>query len=60
MKPTHFGVKSLLFFAAITGAFYAAPYVNLFFLLMASQYCQATFANWACTSPEAAGSTRGY
>lgn len=35
MKPTHFGVKSLLFFAAITGAFYAAPYVNLFFLLIA-------------------------
>lgn len=34
MKPTHFGVKSLLFFAAITGAFYAAPYVNLFFLLI--------------------------
>ncbi len=35
MKPTHFGVKSLLFFVAITGAFYAAPYVNLFFLLIA-------------------------
>lgn len=35
MKPTHFGAKSLLFFAAITGAFYAAPYVNLFFLLIA-------------------------
>lgn len=34
MRPTHFGVKSLLFFAAITGAFYAAPYVNLFFLLL--------------------------
>ncbi len=35
MRPTHFGVKSLLFFTAITGAFYAAPYVNLFFLLLA-------------------------
>lgn len=35
MKPTHFGVKSLLFFTAITGAFFAAPYVNLYFLLLA-------------------------
>ncbi len=35
MRPTHFGVKSLLFFTAITGSFYAAPYVNLFFLLVA-------------------------
>jgi len=35
VRPTHFGVKSLLFLTAIIGAFYAAPYVNLFFLLLA-------------------------
>ncbi|MEM9800197.1 MAG: DUF58 domain-containing protein [Planctomycetota bacterium] len=35
MRFTVFGVKALLFYAAILGAYYAAPYVNLFFLLLA-------------------------
>lgn len=35
MRFTLFGVKALLFYAAIVGAYYAAPYVNLFFLLLA-------------------------
>ncbi|MEM9380216.1 MAG: DUF58 domain-containing protein [Planctomycetota bacterium] len=46
---THFGVKALLFYAAIVGAYYAAPYVNLFFLLLAFlsiQWCLTTLWTW--------------
>ncbi|MEM1450178.1 MAG: DUF58 domain-containing protein [Planctomycetota bacterium] len=49
MRLTHFGVKALLFYAAIVGAYYAAPYVNLFFLLLAFlsiQWCLTTLWTW--------------
>lgn len=34
LRPTALGVKALVFFATLVGAFYAAPYTNLFFLLL--------------------------
>lgn len=46
MRPTLFGVKSLLFFAAITGAFFAAPYVNLYFMLLAFFGAHWVLAVW--------------
>ena len=49
MRLTVFGVKALLFYAAIFGAYFAAPYVNLFFLLLAFlsiQWCLAAFWTW--------------
>jgi uncharacterized protein (DUF58 family) len=33
--PTALGVKALLFYGSLVGAFLAAPYLNLFFLLLA-------------------------
>ena len=35
MRLTRFGFHSALFYAALLGAFYASPYSNLFFLLVA-------------------------
>lgn len=35
MRPTALGVKAALFYLALLGAFFAAPYANLFFLLLA-------------------------
>ncbi len=35
MRPTLFGARALLFYAVCVGAYFAAPYVNLFFLLLA-------------------------
>lgn len=35
MRPTALGVKAALFYVALLGAFFAAPYANLFFLLLA-------------------------
>lgn len=32
--PTVLGIKSVLFYAVLTGAFFAAPYQNLYFLLL--------------------------
>ncbi|MEM8710903.1 MAG: DUF58 domain-containing protein [Planctomycetota bacterium] len=34
MKPTLFGVRSLVFYATVVLAYVSAPYVNLFFLLL--------------------------
>ncbi len=34
LVPTALGMKALLFYATLIAAFYAAPYMNLFFLLM--------------------------
>ena len=34
MRPTRFGLHGLVFYAAMLGAFFAAPYSNLFFLLL--------------------------
>lgn len=34
MRPTRFGLHGILFYAALVVAFYAAPYSNLFFLLL--------------------------
>ena len=33
-SPTALGVKALLFYGLLVGAFFAAPYANLFFLLV--------------------------
>lgn len=47
MKLTPFGRKALVFYLTMVGAFYAAPYVNLFFLLLAFltlQWCVGAFA----------------
>lgn len=35
MRPTLFGMRAAVFYAAVVGAYFAAPYVNLFFLLLA-------------------------
>ncbi|MEE2887921.1 MAG: DUF58 domain-containing protein [Planctomycetota bacterium] len=35
MRPTRFGSKAVVFYATLVGAFYAVPYLNLFFLLLA-------------------------
>ena len=35
MRPTRFGIKSVVFYLVMLGAFFAAPYSNLFFLLLA-------------------------
>ena len=35
MRPTALGVKAAFFYAALVGAFFAAPYANSFFLLLA-------------------------
>lgn len=35
MRPTLFGIRAALFYGAIVVAYFAAPYVNLFFLLLA-------------------------
>jgi len=35
VRPTRFGFKGLLFYLAMSGAFLASPYSNLFFLLIA-------------------------
>ncbi len=35
MRPTRFGYKAIVFYAMLVCAFYAAPYLNLFFMLLA-------------------------
>ncbi len=35
MVPTSLGVKAVVFYGVLVAAFYAAPYMNLFFLLLA-------------------------
>ena len=37
MRLTRFGSRGLIFYLAMVGAFLAAPYSNLFFLLLAFQ-----------------------
>jgi len=32
--PTALGIKAVLFYAVLTGAFFAAPYQNLYFMLL--------------------------
>lgn len=34
LRPTLFGARALLFYAVVLGAYFATPYVNLFFLLL--------------------------
>lgn len=49
MRPTLFGLKAILFYAVVLGAYFAAPYVNLFFLLLAFltiQWCLAALWTW--------------
>lgn len=35
MRPTRFGLKAIVFYLSLVCAFYAAPYLNLFFMLLA-------------------------
>ena len=35
MRPTSFGLKAIVFYVAVLGAYFASPYVNLFFLMLA-------------------------
>lgn len=35
LRPTSFGLKAIAFYVAVVGAYFASPYVNLFFLLLA-------------------------
>lgn len=46
IRPTALGWKSLAFFAALVGAFFAAPYQNLFFLLLVFLSTLAVLGAW--------------
>ena len=54
MKLTLFGVRSLVFYAAVVVAYVSAPYVNLFFLLLAF-----LTLHWILAFVWTAGSLRG-
>lgn len=44
--PTALGYKALAFFGVLIGAFYAAPYMNLFFLLLSFMGVMAVLSVW--------------
>ena len=46
LLPTGLGFKALTFFAVLVGAFYAAPYMNLFFLLLSFLAVMAVLSVW--------------
>jgi uncharacterized protein (DUF58 family) len=46
LLPTGLGLKALAFFAVLVGAFYAAPYMNLFFLLLSFLAVMAVLSVW--------------
>ena len=47
MRPTRFGLQSLVFYLAMLGAFFAAPYSNLFFLLLGFITLLGALGIWA-------------
>ena len=52
MRPTAFGLKAIAFYIAVLGAYFASPYVNLFFLLLAFltiQWALALVWSWRST-----------
>lgn len=56
IRPTALGWKSLAFFGALVGAFFSAPYQNLFFLLLVFLSTLAVLGTW-WTVRNAAGVT---
>ena len=48
MRPTALGVKAALFYVLLLAAFFAAPYANLFFLLLAFLTIQALTSYVSC------------
>ena len=46
MRPTLFGIRAMVFYVLVVGAFYAAPYENLFFLLLAFLTVHWQLAAW--------------
>lgn len=51
LRPTLFGVRSAAFYVVVVGAYFSAPYVNLFFLLLAFLTVQWLLAGlWTLTN----------
>jgi uncharacterized protein (DUF58 family) len=48
VRPTSLGIKAALFYIVLLAAFFAAPYANLFFLLLAFLTIQALVSYVAC------------
>jgi uncharacterized protein (DUF58 family) len=48
VRPTALGIKAALFYIVLLGAFFAAPYANLFFLLLAFLTIQALTSYVSC------------
>jgi uncharacterized protein (DUF58 family) len=46
VRPTGLGLKAIAFYAVLVAAFFAAPYMNLFFLLLAFLSTLAVLAAW--------------